>query len=1083
MGNTNKKNKPPSRTPLAKLTRPRLPAIFERPELLGRLDGAAAEAPGIWIEGPPGAGKTTLVLAWLAERDSRCLWYQVDAGDRDPASFFHYLGLAVQAAAPRYRTPMPRLTPEYMRGLPTFARNFFRELARRVGAPFVLVLDNVQDAGSGGPFFEILREGLEELPAEAHVVVVSRIGPPETLARLRLNRQLALLDWNALRLSERESIGLAEFLAARAGRKASRQQAVALHRQCDGWLAGLLLTLPADAPTTAPTSPTDAVAVQRLFDYFAGEIFDRRAAEFRDFLLRTALLPHSFDAAMAKELTGEERAETLLTELVREHHFTQQSAMSPPIYQYHPLFREFLLTRGRETFDAAALAVLRRRAAEVAEISGARDEALHAYADGGEWGAVTRLLCELAPLYAAEGRFAAIATLLARVPRPLVETEPWLSYWRGVCRQLADPNEAAAAFETAYAKFRERNDGAGAYRTWIGAVHAAIYALSNMGSVDVWFERFVALRREYPQFPSVDIEQNLVATRFIALVLRAPDHPDFREALANAERLFREPEAPPSVRASIGFFLLTYYLWLGKFAPARSIVDWLAATGSSDRTPPIVRAFGKMAETWFAWLVGDGAACLKHMNAGLELARTTGVHIWEHLTIVHGVSGCLNRGDSVLARQLLDTLERDLSRARDMDRLYYYHARAWFALLSNDVVAAHAAQEQALASAARTGIVFGEAHAHFGMALVLHESHDTEGAAQHLGTARRLAAALGGGMPDVLCDLAEAEFALAAGDEPRAGVALRRGFGLAKQYGFTTFTSWRPRVMARLCAAALALQIEVEYVTGLIRLRGLESPAAPVALDAWPFAVKIRALREFSVLVDGHRLEFATKAQKKPLELLKALIALGGTQVREDKLVDLLWPDSEAAEQALKSAVHRLRKLIGEAAIERGEGRLTLRRSHCWVDAFSLDEALETLEHAYRRHDAPAASAASARVLALYRGDLLETEAESVWALAARERLRARTLRLIETAARFLEQAKVHDQALECYSKGLEIDPLAEPFYRGLIRVYGATGRRAEALHAYDRCRNVLAAQLKVTPSAATEALVQVVRLPSESHR
>jgi two-component SAPR family response regulator len=128
-------------------------------------------------------------------------------------------------------------------------------------------------------------------------------------------------------------------------------------------------------------------------------------------------------------------------------------------------------------------------------------------------------------------------------------------------------------------------------------------------------------------------------------------------------------------------------------------------------------------------------------------------------------------------------------------------------------------------------------------------------------------------------------------------------------------------------------------------------------------------------------------------------------------------------------------------------------------------------------------AAASARVLALYRGDLLETEAESIWALAARERLRSRTLRHVEAAARFLEQARVHDQALECYSKGLEIDPLAEPFYRGLIRVYAASGRRAEALHAYDRCRNVLAARLKVAPSAATEALVQVIRSPSESDR
>jgi DNA-binding SARP family transcriptional activator len=604
-----------------------------------------------------------------------------------------------------------------------------------------------------------------------------------------------------------------------------------------------------------------------------------------------------------------------------------------------------------------------------------------------------------------------------------------------------------------------------------------------MRSVDAWFERYVALRRDYPQFPSVEIEQRMTASRFVALVLRAPDHPDFPEALAKAEQLFGKPDAPPAVRATIGFYLLTYYLWLGKFAPARGIVDWLVSSGNRERAPPIVRTFGKMAETWFAWLTGDGAACIVHMNEGLELARVTGVHIWEQLTICHGVTGCLNRGNVSLAAQLLDTLERELPRARDMDRLYYYGARAWFALLHDDVVAALAYQQQALQAATRTGILFGLVHAHFGMALVMHASRDRESAEHHLGEARRLATALGGGTFTVLCDLAEAELALAAADEARAAAALRRGFGMARQYGFTTFTSWRPRVMARLCAAALAQRIEVEYVTALIRSRGLESPPDAAALDAWPVTVKIYALGQFTVLVEGQRLEFATKAQKKPLELLKAMIALGGTQVREEKIADLLWPDSEAAEQALKSAVHRLRKLIGETAIERGEGRLTLRQSHCWVDAFALDQALDALEEACRHHDSAGAAAASARVLALYRGDFLATEAESVWALPARERLRSRTLRHVESAGRLLEGTDRPEQALECYAKGLEIDSLAEPFYRGLIRTYAGTGRRAEALHAYDRCRGVLAARLKVAPSAATEALVHVLRSPSESDR
>ena len=49
-----------------------------------------------WICGPGGSGKTTLVASYLKERKIPCLWYQVDAMDGDPATFFYYLG---QAAA------------------------------------------------------------------------------------------------------------------------------------------------------------------------------------------------------------------------------------------------------------------------------------------------------------------------------------------------------------------------------------------------------------------------------------------------------------------------------------------------------------------------------------------------------------------------------------------------------------------------------------------------------------------------------------------------------------------------------------------------------------------------------------------------------------------------------------------------------------------------------------------------------------------------------------------------------------------------------------------------------------------------
>jgi DNA-binding SARP family transcriptional activator len=91
--------------------------------------------------------------------------------------------------------------------------------------------------------------------------------------------------------------------------------------------------------------------------------------------------------------------------------------------------------------------------------------------------------------------------------------------------------------------------------------------------------------------------------------------------------------------------------------------------------------------------------------------------------------------------------------------------------------------------------------------------------------------------------------------------------------------------------------------------------------------------------------------------------------------------------------------------------------------------------------------------------------------LAMRERLRGRVLRLWLALGRIQEQGSHWDEALAFYQRGVELDNLAEEFYRRLMICHRERGQQAEALNAYRRCREMLSVVLGVKPSAETEAV------------
>ncbi|UCF30746.1 MAG: hypothetical protein JSV26_11990 [bacterium] len=1061
-----------------KISRPALTEILPRERLFQRLD-RAREKPVIWLSGPAGSGKSTLVNSYIDDRRLTSLWYRVDPSDSDIASFFHMFALAGEPGAERSRATLPGLNPQHTISISGFSCSFFDTLFSQVSQETLIVIDSIQDVGDQSLLDGVILDASSMLRPGQNIILISRKAPSPAFAQLQVYRRMDRLEWTDLKLDRDEFSRFIEMIGLQDLPEESLQ---GLFRSVDGWIAGLLVLGEFIKMNRISPGASLFPLTNELFDFFSSQILDRQEPEVREFLLKTSLMP-VMNPRMAEDLTGIGRPRRILEYLHKNHLFLDRYSEDPPLFLYHNLFRKFLLQRAQGTFSPKQMKEYRSMAGRLLRDSGFEEESLDLLKASGDWNSMAEIVGERASYWLQAGQYLTLKLWLDSFPADFLEREPSLLYWQGRNALPIDRPASRRAFQRAFDLSWEAGHYEECYPAWSGLVSTFVLYQVDMDHLDALIDRFAELESLCPQ-PEDDLSQaRIAASMFSAMVFCRINDPELGTWMDRAFDLSQRSGSINLIVWSL-FTKSLLHRFRGDLKGFSLTVDLLRRHAkASERSPynlVMIKALSAI-DYCFKW---DRANCLREVDEGLEAAGKWGVQGWDHLLYGQRLNYALAEGDWVRAWEVLVNMGEQLEGLSPFGSNFYYFRHAWYLVGTGDLdLALHFAEVCRNLSESLAG--FGDTHAQniFLLALINFEMDRVDRAEEYLDQTSALGEELGNHLVTFLCLLLRARIAFKRGDDKGGDDHLAEALATGRREGFFYWHLFQPSVMSRLCGRALGAGIETNYVRDLIRRHNLVPVGVMVELEAWPWPVKIYTLGRFEVLRDEEPLESGGGVQNKPLELLRALIALGGTGVKEEQVVDALWPDLEgdAGHRAFTTTLHRLRSHLGRReVIKLRGGLLSLDPELCWVDRWALESWLDRIDTFIGSRVPGTVDEGQLEIfqlgLDLYKGPFLISDVHQPWATSSRERLRSRYLRILISVGQFWERMENWESASNLYLKALEVDDLAEDVYRRLMSCYQRMGRQAEAVAVCHRCMNALSRSLEMDISPETRRLCDEIR-------
>ncbi len=886
-----------------KLSRPDAGQIAPRRRLFKKVEKELAKG-AVWIYGPPGVGKTALMASWVDQCSSRPFWMQIDEGDSDIATFFHYLTKAIRRFIPRVK--LPAFTGEWLGAPRVFASNYFRKLFKCRGIPSVWILDDYHTLELASAVHSVLAEGLAERPPHIQFVVLSRSQPPAEFSRLIVHGNIRIVEPGILLLTPVEAKSLAAFF----GCGAEQNELERLRKRTDGWVAGYELLLTAHRDSFENTTNDNL-----LFDYFFEEVFKRIDEAGRLLLIATSIVS-DFTEAFAVSLSGIDDAGEMLHGFVQKSCFLYRLHGTRNAYRFHPLFREYLFNLALEVFGPQ-LRSFKIRAAELLWKEGREEVAVELACQVEEWDLVENYLLEMAPQLHRDGRLAIIQTILARFPEDKLNHNPTLQYWLGISLFQKNSPAALKVLEAAFHSFDNSHDIFGRALAWSAISEFLIFSLDELSGLQYWIGRLDEVLDDFELFPP-EIQMNVAAAVIDVLAHFLPHHPALRDWTQKAFDLAILGSGEIEKRFHLVRALMFYFGFWGNNQPlAYRLLDEM--DDFATMVDPFNRLLWLMAKSYMYFNAAEPGRCIEAVSEGLAVARESGFHHWDGVLLGIGAMGEYRLGNIDIAVSYFDRMRVHVSSWRQSgingQRIceYFFHYVAAFRARENqDYAEARRQSEIALGMAKESGMPFILSATYILRALCRDGDHDRKELAEALCWGQRNRHAV----VETCSYLALAYHCIKTENVTDAMGYLKTGFRQSRKTKIINYLLG-PFMMATLCRFALEHGIETEqaaFIMHKLDISALDAESCSVSSKK-ELSIYMRAGR-LSILRNDRMLAVHRKTPKKTIELLTHLVNAGPRGTSLESLADTLWEDSDGdrAVQALHTAIYRLRKYLGDAS-------------------------------------------------------------------------------------------------------------------------------------------------------------------------